>query len=151
MFIKTAVITCLFLTSLPAFAEPFSLDCDNVAATQFNMGPDGFDNYQAATDTYSTKYVYKGDKNLWSKYPASSSDELKKTGVLLKNGFHETTNLASFYEFANNSGRYLKTFSFHQREQDGLTWRLSITNHGNNEGKLYQRTYWYHCTKIIGE
>jgi hypothetical protein len=73
---------------------------------------------------------------LWSKYPASSSGELKKTGVLLKNDFKETTYLASFYEFATNSGKYLTTYSFLQREVDGVTWRLLVTNYWNNGGNL---------------
>ena len=151
MVIRTMTALCFVLTSVSASAETFSLDCENVAATQFNMGPDGFDNYKAATDTYTTKYVYKGKTSLWFKYPASSNSALKKSGKLFKNSFYETTNLASFYEFVDNSSEYLKTYSFHKRERDGLTWRLSITNNGNNDGKLYQRTYWYHCKQIVGE
>ena len=74
-----------------------------------------------------------------------------KTAILVKRGFHEQTELKSFYEFATTDGRYFKTYSFHQKSNDGLTWRASVTSHGNNEGKLFQRTYWYVCTKIIGE
>ncbi|MEK9572441.1 MAG: hypothetical protein VW124_25715 [Paracoccaceae bacterium] len=131
--------------------ETFSLDCENVAAFQFNMSPDGFDNYNAATDTYSTKYVYKGEKVLLSKYPSSSNDPLEQTAVVVKKGFHNAAGMEQFIEFASTKGRYLKTFTFHKKSNDGLTWRAAITNNGNNEGKLFQRTYWYHCKQIIGE
>ena len=148
------LIFLVFLLGTPTFAianDTFSLDCENVAAFQFNMSPEGFDNYSAATDTYATKYVFKGDKHLLSRYPASASEPLQQAAVVVKKGFHNPAGMEAFIEFASSSGRYLKTFTFHKKENDALTWRAAITNKGNNEGKLFQRTYWYHCTQIVGE
>ena len=146
------IVAAICFLNLPANAQSvFSLDCENITAAQFNFGPDGFDNYRAATDTYDTKYVFRDGKNLMSKYPSSSQDPLEKTAILVKSGFHNTAKLEEFYEFASTAGRYLKTYSFHKRTNDALTWRAAITSHGNNEGQLFQRTYWYDCKEIIGE
>jgi len=144
------LITCGQHTAAQA-SQKFSLDCENVAATQVNMGPEGFDSYRAATDTYSIKFVYKGDQTLLSKYPSSSEDKLEITGVVVKKGFPNAENLEAFFEFVSFEGHYLKTYSFHKRANDPLVWRAVTTNHGNNKGQLFERTYWYHCQQIVGE
>ena len=150
LLIVSILIMCGQHTAAQA-NQKFALDCENVAATQFNMGPKGFDSYRAATDTYSTKYVYRGDETLLSKYPSSSEDKLEITGFVVKKGFHNTENLEAFFEFVSFEGRYLKTYSFHKRTNDPLVWRAVVTNHGNNKGQLFERTYWYHCQQIVGE
>ena len=56
-----------------------------------------------------------------------------------------------FLEFASTKGKYLKTYTFHKKASDPLVWRAAITSKRNNEGKLFQRNYWFNCTEIIGE
>ena len=98
--------------------QKFALDCENVAATQFNMGPKGFDSYRAATDTYSTKNVYRGDETLLSKYPSSSEDKLEITGFVVKKGFHNTENLEAFF------GKLNLTITINSIRKSKIKWRI---------------------------
>lgn len=122
-------------------ANAFNLTCTNVSAIQGNLGPAGMDYYNAATDSGVT--VFKRDRDkLVSDYMGMISFE----GDLVKEGFRSDQNMIEYYEFqdVDSSLGYNEITTIMRSSLDGM-YRVIVTHTGNNDGQLYQRSYWYEC------
>ena len=141
---KKVLFLFFVLISTNLKAESFSLECDNFQAIQFDFGEKLTLNSNAATDSSTTKYVFKNGY-LYSRYPASADGSPKKLAPLYKSGFHNLQSNQEYYEFTV-SEKYNSTYVFHKT---GYNWNAYYSHGGNNGTKLFQRTYWYTCTPIF--
>jgi len=127
--------------------ENIVLVCENISALQTNYSNKGFDSYSAAVDSQNSMFVL-GDQGITQFYPANvnSSNRTKDVFSVIKTSFHNLTKRQAYIEAMNVSDRYVKNVVMH-RSTSG-SWSVQITNAGNNEDQLFQRTYWYECVTL---
>ena len=127
--------------------EKIILVCENISALQTNYSNKGFDNYSAAVDSQNSMFVLD-DQGLTQFYPANvnSSNRTKDVFSVIKTSFHNLTKRQAYIEAMKVSDRYVKNVVMH-RNTSG-SWSVQITNAGNNEDQLFQRTYWYECVTL---
>ena len=143
--LKIAVFAFASLLPYPTMAGSFSLVCDNFQAIQLDLKSGQLTaNTNAATDTYQTKFVFKNNK-FYMRYPASSSKSPELKGKFVKDGFYNLEAGQEYYEFVDWDSDYNETYVFHK---NGYYWSAYYTHGGNNDGGLFQKTYWYKCKSV---
>ena len=127
--------------------EKIVLVCENISALQTNYSNKGFDSYGAAVDSQNSMFVLD-DQGITLFYPANvnSSNRIKNVFSVIKTSFHNLTKRQAYIEAMNVSDRYVKNVVMH-RSTSG-SWSVKITNAGNNEDQLFQRTDWYECVTL---
>lgn len=140
---KTQINQIVFVLaiSVPVFVEASQMKCINVEATQINLGPDGIGLEKVAKDSGLSTYKIDREK-LVSEYIGTINFE----GDLVKEGFGINQNVSEYFEFQdrNTSLGRNKITTIHRSKIDNR-YRVVVTHTGNNDGSLYQRSYWYLC------